>query len=617
MTLDSVLARLGNRSGDLGERAGLRRHRMYPLLTALARLKPHAFFVQIGGTPDPRRNPLQHIVPRSQWHGVVVDPIPAVAEQFHRTYAETGRVSIEQAAITSTDGERRFYFDPPEDSSTSSATGALRREVLYFARHYHADLDDRVAEIVTPGFTFESLCRRHGIEIIDVIRIDTAGDEAEILGQLDLSRVRPVLIAYNHALLGWGVRQSCAQRLRAFGYDTLQDGDDTWCLHTRGLPVRHALELRSIWRWLRVTGTAGRNGSRSKLLHRTARAVRGSRANGSGLTFPFPVSRDERRYLEIHYDDRTPLPPGAGTYLSRDNPRLRELQRRYEALDFLALRHHLWAADRVAGNVNLRYFRGDNLYVWHYAEHPRAMALKLFLYKRHLEERGGGRLLDALSEDGAFGCWTTEVAGYGKISRDLLDSVNEILFLDRHLGVLTKSRLRILDIGAGYGRLGHRLAAAASDLVDYCCVDAVADSTFLADYYLSFRDCTPPARALPLDEVPTLEPGAFDLAVNVHSFSECTIEAIRWWVDQLRRLRVPGLFIVPNEADGIVSRELDGSYHSVLPVLEGAGYVPIVKERAISDRATREALMLNDNFYLFTLADDASAPPTSPHGPNR
>jgi hypothetical protein len=137
--------------------------------------------------------------------------------------------------------------------------------------------------------------------------------------------------------------------------------------------------------------------------------------------------------------------------------------------------------------------------------------------------------------------------------------------------------------------------------VDYCCVDAVPESTFLANFYLNFRGSSPPARAVALDEVPDLQPGAFELAINVHSFSECTIEAIRWWIGQLRRLEVPKLFVVPNEADGIVSRELDGSYHSVLPALEAAGYVQIAKERAISDRATRDALMLNENFYLFSL----------------
>ena len=546
----------------------------HALLAAFARVSPEARFVQIGGNADPLRD----ILLRSRWRGVVVEPTPAVAEELERVYGSLGRVSVERAAIGPADGDERFFYDPQRPG------GALRREVLYFPGNFRSDLDECVVETVTPTLTFESLCRRHGIETVDLLRIDAAGEEDDILAQVDVERLRPTVIAYDHGFLGGGARQAGVERLRSLGYETLEEGDETWCLRTRGLLPRQAAVLRSVWHWIGVS-----------------RRVRGgSHRNGSGSTVAFPVTDDERRYLENHYDDRTPLPAGAADYLSDGNPRLRELRDRYASLDLPAVQHHLWSAGRVAENVDLRYFRGDNLYVWHRPEHPRAMALKLVLYMRYLQDRGGNELFERLSEDGAFGCWTTEVTGYGKISRDLLDSVNEILFLDRQLGVLGKAP-RVLDIGAGYGRLAHRLAAAQPDLSDYCCVDAVPESTFLAEYYLGFRGCSPPARAVPLPEVAELEPRTFDLAINVHSFSECTLDAIRWWAGQLQRLQVPYLFVVPNEADGILSREPDGSYHSALPVLEAAGYAPVVRERAIADRATRDAVGLNDNFYLFAL----------------
>ena len=547
---------------------------MHALLAALARLNPDASFVKIGGDADALRD----VVFRSRWRGVIAEPVPLLAQRLEALYAPLERVSVEQAAVAEANGDERFFYDPQRPG------GALRREVLYFPGHFRSDLDEAVVETVAPTLTFESLCRRHGLETVDVLHIDAAGDEAGILDQVDLDRFRPTVIAYDHGLLGAGARKAGVERLTALGYETLEDGDETWFLSTHGLSTPQAAVLRSAWR---LTGVA-------------RRVLAGARANGSEPTVAFPVTDDERRYLTNHYDDRTPLPAGAAEQLSGDNPRLRELRQRYESLDLPAVRHHLWSAGRVADNVDLRYFRGDNLYVWHRPEHPRAMALKLFVYMRYLQDQGGGELLETLDEDGAFGCWTTEVTGHGKISRDLLDSVNEILFLERHLGVRTR-KLRVLDIGAGYGRLAHRMSAALPELADHCCVDAVPESTFLAEYYLSHRGCSPPARALPLPEVPDLEPQTFDLAVNVHSFSECTLDAVRWWADQLQRLQVPYLFVVPNEADGILSREPDGSYHSLLPVLEAAGYSTIVKERAISDRAARDALVLNDNFYLFEL----------------
>ena len=84
--------------------------------------------------------------------------------------------------------------------------------------------------------------------------------------------------------------------------------------------------------------------------------------------------------------------------------------------------------------------------------------------------------MDRLTEDGAFGCWTFQYPGHPRYSRDLLESVNEIVFLDRTLALSERDRFSVLDIGAGYGRLSHRMSAAYSNLDDYCCVDAIPES---------------------------------------------------------------------------------------------------------------------------------------------
>jgi putative sugar O-methyltransferase len=266
----------------------------------------------------------------------------------------------------------------------------------------------------------------------------------------------------------------------------------------------------------------------------------------------------------------------------------------------------MWTSERVASHVDLRYFRGDNLYVWHRPEHPRSMAMAQFIYMRYLERRGGAELLARIPEDGAFGCWTSEVAGRGTLSRDRLDSANEILFLDRQLNVLSRAGIRILDIGAGYGRLAYRMAQAHPSLGDYCCADAVPESTFLCEYYLGFRNVSPPARVAPLVDVPHLEPGSFDLAVNVHSFSECTRAAVEWWLAELRRLGVPRLFVVADGPDTIISREADGGYDDLMPSIAAAGYTQTAVEPVIPDPAVRDLVRTHGSFHVFTLEAGAA-----------
>src|ERR1035438_6593542 len=108
------------------------------------------------------------------------------------------------------------------------------------------------------------------------------------------------------------------------------------------------------------------------------------------------------------------------------------------------------------------------------------------------------------------------------VSRDLIDSVLEINFLQENFG---PRKLAVLDIGAGYGRLGHRLSEVMPSADPVFCTDGVAESTFICDFYLRYRKAR--ARAIPVDEVESLvKDGGIDLATNIHSFSECTAQSI-------------------------------------------------------------------------------------------
>jgi hypothetical protein len=298
-------------------------------------------------------------------------------------------------------------------------------------------------------------------------------------------------------------------------------------------------------------------------------------------------------------DRSLPLPAGAYDFLCPDNPQLVNLRATYDRLGWPASMHSRWESTNFVHWLDLRYFRGDNAYVWHYRESPRVSRLKFFTFLQYAMKNDHLHLLDQLDEDGAFGCFAYSFPGYPTCSRDLLDSVSELSFLDRHLSLASRHAVRILDVGAGYGRLAHRAAVAFPGLLDYCCVDAVAESTFLCDYYTRFRGVAPPVRVTPLTEVPALKTGNFDLAVNVHSFSECTREAIAWWVDELARLQVPTLFIVPNEKTGFLSLENDGNRLDYSTVLEDAGYRLKVEEPMFVDESVQTLMDVHDRYCLF------------------
>lgn len=261
-----------------------------------------------------------------------------------------------------------------------------------------------------------------------------------------------------------------------------------------------------------------------------------------------------------------PLPPGAEEVLRADHPLLAEYERRYQG--HLATGSSQWSRNYVLNTIDMQLFRANSAYVWQQWDGADPFRYGLATYYTRLHDRL--RLLERLSEDGLFGAQTYDVDGV-LVSRDLLDSIAELTFLDDELEI-SRRKVTILDIGAGYGRLAHR-ATTAFEGVTYLCTDAVPLSTFLSGYYLDFRGVNDRATMVPLDRIDEALAGAqIDVAVNIHSFSECPVSSIAWWLDLLARSAVEHLMIVPNQKKRILSKERNGPKVDLMPLIRASGF---------------------------------------------
>jgi FkbM family methyltransferase len=209
------------------------------ILRAFADSYPTAFFVEIGANDGEQHDHLRPILDTKPWNGIMVEPVPYVFERLRANYEGRPRISLENAAIADHDGTMAFYhLRQAEDRVTAGlprwydGIGSFSREAVLNHASLLPDLEQRLTCVDVPCLTFDSLCRKHSVDRVDLLIVDTEGYDHEVLRNIDWQVHRPALVVYEHYHLRPEDRARLRTDLIGLGYELKEEGFDTWCLHT-------------------------------------------------------------------------------------------------------------------------------------------------------------------------------------------------------------------------------------------------------------------------------------------------------------------------------------------------------------------------------------------------
>ncbi len=237
----------------LKARATRRRLAGLRLLRAFKDVYPEAFFIEIGANDGSLHDHLRSSILPSRWSGIMVEPVPYVFERLRRNYEPFKRVVLENVAIAGRDGQLPFYYLAQVDNPKRQLLppwydqlGSFSREALLSHGDRIPNIEHRVVRSLVPCLTFESLCRKHGASNVDLVLIDTEGYDFEIIKHIDFALHDPRMLVYEHFHLLPDDRRECCAQMHERGYETMEEGYDTWCLRT----AVHD-ELTETWRKVR------------------------------------------------------------------------------------------------------------------------------------------------------------------------------------------------------------------------------------------------------------------------------------------------------------------------------------------------------------------------------
>jgi FkbM family methyltransferase len=222
------------------------------IIFAFGRTYPEARFVQVGANDGIGHDLLKEEITARRWKGVLVEPVPYVFERLRRNHGQNPRLILDNVAIADADGSRDLYYLADAEPGAQlpdwyDKLGSFHREVI--TKHAPAipDFERRLQVAPVRCVTFDTLCRTHSLTSLDLVQIDTEGHDFEIIKQIDLERLRPRLLVYEHFHLDPATHAECTEHLVRHGYEELSDIVNSICLRTVDLGTRDRRLLKE-WR---------------------------------------------------------------------------------------------------------------------------------------------------------------------------------------------------------------------------------------------------------------------------------------------------------------------------------------------------------------------------------
>ena len=183
-------------------------------------------FLHIGAHDGVSDERLERYIREHGWRGVFVEPVPGLLRQLQENYRDLEGLRFENSAIAESNRMRPFFevLPTPEMPHWVSQLSSLRKDVILAHADAVPGIEKRIVERPVSCISVETLLRKHEIDRIDVVLIDTEGYDYEIIRQLDLGELQPRIVIYEEKHLSLRDRNAARQRLTAAGYTVEKSG---------------------------------------------------------------------------------------------------------------------------------------------------------------------------------------------------------------------------------------------------------------------------------------------------------------------------------------------------------------------------------------------------------
>jgi len=149
---------------------------------------------------------LQDEIKKTSKNILLIEPVPYNFLQLKKKYQYLNNIFFEQSFIGSNNSQISFFFVKEDSISKlgkhwASGIGSFSKKHILDHKSKRFNIEDNdINEIQIQSTTFNELCKKHKITIIDKLLIDVEGAEKQIIESIDYKKIliKELVFEYKH-----------------------------------------------------------------------------------------------------------------------------------------------------------------------------------------------------------------------------------------------------------------------------------------------------------------------------------------------------------------------------------------------------------------------------------
>lgn len=191
-------------------------------------------YIYIGANDGVIGDTIMPYATRYGWKGILVEPVPHVMRKLKQNFGHLDKTVFEQVAIDKSNGKRKLYVVKESEAAQpvfAQIIHSFSKELVKNQKiSWGVGRDNDVIPIEVDTVTVMNLIKKHNIENVDLVVIDTEGSDYDILKSMLDDNILPAFIKFEHHNMTIKQQEELKQSFLRYGYQINRMRGDYFCI---------------------------------------------------------------------------------------------------------------------------------------------------------------------------------------------------------------------------------------------------------------------------------------------------------------------------------------------------------------------------------------------------